>query len=76
MNTLPIALAVSFLNEHLKVGEKLEKRGHFVTLNGHNRRRGGRGGLKIFLGTQLFMLYSFPKFGAILRGRSTKVSQK
>ena len=63
-------------NEHLKIGEKRVKRGHFVTSNGHHRRRGGRGGLKIFLGTQLFMLYSIPKFGAILRGRSTKIVQK
>ena len=54
-------------NEHLKIGEKHEKRGYFVTSNGHHRRRGDERGLKFFLGTQLSMLYSIPKFGAVKR---------
>ena len=63
-------------NEHLKIGKKREKRVYFALSNGHRRRRGGRGRLKIFLETNFFMLYNIPKFGAILRGRPTKVTGK
>ena len=54
-------------NEHLKIGEKREKRSYFVTSKGHHRRREGRGGLKIFFETQLFMLYNIPKGSSRLR---------
>ena len=63
-------------NEHLKIGKKREKRGYFAPSNRHHRRRGGRGGLKIFLETHFFMLYNIPKSGAILRGRPTKLTVK
>ena len=40
-------------NEHLKIGEKREKKGYFVTSNGHHRRRGA-GGAEIFFGDSTF----------------------
>ena len=39
-------------NEQLKIGEKREKRGYFVTSNGHQRQRGRRA--EYFFGNQTF----------------------
>ena len=47
-------------NEHLKIGEKREKRGYSVALNGHHRQRGGRGA-ENFLGNSTFYALQHPQ---------------
>ena len=47
-------------NKHLKIGEKREKRGYFVTSNGHHRRRGD-GGAENFFGNSTFYALQHPQ---------------
>ena len=47
-------------NEHLKIREKREKRGYFVTSNGHHRRRGDEGA-ENFFGNSTFYVLQYPK---------------
>ena len=44
-------------NEHLKIGEKHEKRGYFVTSNGHHRRKGAEN----FFGYSTFYALQHPQ---------------
>ena len=62
-------------NEHLKIGVNAKK-GVIMHLQMVTTDEGGMGGLNISLETHFFMLYNIPKFGAILRGRPTKVTGK
>ena len=55
---------------------KNAKKGVIVHLQMGTTDEGGTGGLKIFLETDFSMPYNIPKFGAILRGRPTKVTGK